>query len=288
MEYLHGTVASELRALRECEPYVFGTAEQDARFWHQMAFIHVQLANTTHDKIGSLHQDEDSLVIGPELVTGKGPWTTSEDFYSTLAHHRLKAAEQDAGAEVRNKPSELPYDFRNLMKNILVHGEAQTKGPFVMANRDFGAHNVLVDNEFNIVGLIDFDGCMFAPIEVAAQFPLYMGLQRPVPGHVETRELALKLIEKQRHLIPRYVELVRAITTELERSTGAESASSLADALVGDAATVVQGLNEYGQHQDFVNDSWMAAYDLLMRKQEHIGRALAEENSSLAAELYHS
>jgi hypothetical protein len=29
---------------------------------------------------------------------------------------------------------------------------------------------------------------------------------------------------------------------------------------------VVQGMNAYGQHQAFVNDRWMAAYDALLEK----------------------
>jgi hypothetical protein len=35
---------------------------------------------------------------------------------------------------------------------------------------------------------------------------------------------------------------------------------------VSDAASVVQGMSAYGQHQAFVNDRWMAAYAMLLEK----------------------
>lgn len=40
----------------------------------------------------------------------------------------------------------------------------------------------------------------------------------------------------------------------------------LADAMVSDAASVVQGMDAYGQHQAFVNDHWMAAYARMHEK----------------------
>lgn len=269
MEYMHGTAALELQEQRECEAHVFGTAEQDARFWQQMASIQVQLATLTSDQIGSLHQhqDQDNFTVGPEILTGNGPWETSDQFCLDLANHQFEVAEHDAEPEVHHSESfALPLKFPKLMMQLMQRGQAQSNGPYAMANRDFGAHNVLVDNDFNIVGLIDFDGCMFAPIEAVAQLPLYIGLDRSIPGHIETRELALRRIEKTCHLIPRYVDLVRAATAELEGGAANGSSLSLTDALVSDAASAVQGLDEYGRHDRETNDKWMAAYDMLAQR----------------------
>lgn len=234
-----------------------------------MATIHVQLARLTSDQIGSLHQDQDTFIVGPEIETGKGPWRTAKDYYSALVHHQSQVAEKDADEEVRNSALfALPRKFSELITELLQQGQAQSSGPYAMANRDFGAHNILVDDNFNIVGLIDFDGCIFAPMEVVAQFPAFMGVERPTPGHVETRPAALERKEEVRHLAPRYVNVVRTATAELESSSTNGGSVSLADALVSDAASVLQGLNEYGCHQGFVNDRWMAAYALLAQKKE--------------------
>lgn len=56
--------------------------------------------------------------------------------------------------------------------------------------------NVLVDNEFNIVGFIDFDGVMAAPSAVVAQLPVFMGMLHPAPGFVEIEEIRSEVPER--------------------------------------------------------------------------------------------
>jgi hypothetical protein len=133
-------------------------------------------------------------------------------------------------------------------------------------NQHFGAHNVLVDDDFRIVDLIDFDGVIAAPIELVAQMTLFAGLDRPIPGFVETNESALKRLERTKVRIPKYSRFVRAAIPDFRGWIGLGDASGLVDAMVSDAASVVQGMNAYGQHQAFVNDRWMAAYDALLEK----------------------
>ena len=266
IQYMHGTVAAELQQAKECGPGVFGTPEQDRRFWGQMADHHVKLASLTFDKIGSLHQDGDKFTIGPEIETGEGPWDTPQQYYEALIRHKMQVAINDAPPEVRESDSfSFPSKFMEAMK-LTQSGDAHDTGLFGLANRDFGAHNVLVDDEFNIVGFIDFDGVMAAPPAVVAQLPELMGLSRPVPGFVETRKMALEYLREVSHLLPKYIDLVQAAVARLEANTGKNVASEFANLLVSDAASIVQGLNEYGQHRDFINDRWSMAYDLLLQK----------------------
>lgn len=266
MSYMHGTSAAELSELRDCDPETFGTAEQDARFRQQMANIHVQLASLTFDRIGSLRESHDNpgdFFIGSEIETGEGPWDTAQQYYSAVARHRLQVAEHDAEPEVRECDSfNLPHRFCELMPLL----QSRETRPYGLANRDFGAHNVLVDDDFNIIGLIDFDGVIAAPIELVAQLPLFTGLERPIPGFVETGEFALKRIERTKHQVPQYIEFVSGAIAEAEATVGLADSSGLADAMVSDAASAVQGMNAYGQHQGFVNDRWMAAYAMLLEK----------------------
>lgn len=63
---------------------------------------------------------------------------------------------------------------------------AECKISYSLVHRDLGAHNVLVNEDFDIVGLIDLDSVMAAPPEVGAQFKSFMHLNRPTPGFVET------------------------------------------------------------------------------------------------------
>lgn len=266
IEYLHGTVAAELQQAKECGTGMFGSPEQDRRFWTQMAEYHVQLASLTFDKIGSVHQDGENFTIGPEIETGEGPWDTPQQYYEAVVRHKMQVASIDAPPEVQESASfSFPSKFMELME-LLQTVDTLNTGKFGLANRDFSAHNVLVDDEFNIVGFIDFDGVMAAPAAVVAQLPELMDLSRPVPGYVETRKMALEYMEEAAHLLERYIELVQAAVAQQEVNTGKKVASDFADLLASDAASVVQGLNEYGQHRDFINDRWSAAYDSIMQK----------------------
>jgi hypothetical protein len=266
IEYLHGTVAAELQQAKECGTGIFGSPEQDRRFWAQMAKYHVQLASLTFEKIGSLHQDGDNFTIGPEIETGEGPWDTPQQYYNALVRHKMQVASTDAPPEVCESDTfSFPSKFMELME-LTQPVDARNNGPFGLANRDFGAHNVLVDKEFNIVGFIDFGGVMAAPPAVVAQLPEPMDLSRPVPGFVETRKMALEYQKEAAHLLPRYIDLVQAAVARQEVIAGKKVASGFAALLASDAASIVQGLNEYGQHRDFINNRWSAAYDLLLQK----------------------
>lgn len=265
MSYINGTPAEELRMAQDCEPSLFGTAEQDERFRRGMASVHVQLANLRFDRIGSPLQDShepEHFTTGPEIETGEGPWKIPEEYYTALARHKLQTAEHEAEPETREKESfSLATRFPALMQRYQQH----KTGPFGLYNRDFGAHNVLVDGDFNIVGLIDFDGLVAAPIEFVAQPPQFMDLECPAPGHVETRPLAIERIERTRHLLPQYVKFVRDAIREFEASTETKDQSGLADTIMSDGASIVQGLLEYGMHADSINDRWMVAYHLLSK-----------------------
>ena len=194
---MHGTSAAELSELRDCDPETFGTPEQDVRFRQQMVDIHVQLASLTFDRIGSLRESHDNpgdLFIGSEIETGEGPWGTAQQYYSAVARHRLQVAEHDAEPQARDCDFfNLPHRFCELMPLL----QSRDTGPYGLANRDFGAYNVLVDDDSNIIGLIDFDGVIASPVELVAQMSLFTGLERPIPGFVETGEFASKRIDDQ-------------------------------------------------------------------------------------------
>jgi hypothetical protein len=90
------------------------------------------------------------------------------DYYTDLANHALQVCVADAAPDVQTSCSfAIPILFKHL---ISLYGQnSSTGGPFSLTNRDFGAHNLLVNDDFEIIGVIDLDGVMAAPIEVVAQ-----------------------------------------------------------------------------------------------------------------------
>ncbi|MCJ1244536.1 hypothetical protein MMC30_001734 [Trapelia coarctata] len=266
MDYINGTVATELQIAKSCDAGLFGTADQDRRFRQQMAGIQVELSSFKFDQIGSLYQDEkiSDFFIGPDIETGKGPWTSSMDYYNDLANHALQVCVADAAPDVQTSCSfAIPILFKHL---ISLYGYNNRGGPFSLTNRDFGAHNLLVNDDFEIIGVIDFDGVMAAPIEVVAQLPQLTRLDREPPGHVETRPFAIDRIKRTEPKLKEYKNLVEM--AELRMGSSKKGEVTIANIMLLDATSVFQGLRRYASHQKFVNDKWMDAYLRLVR--EHV------------------
>ncbi|KAF2168679.1 hypothetical protein M409DRAFT_21419 [Zasmidium cellare ATCC 36951] len=206
MQYISGDPAKELAEKRGCQYGTYGTPAQNERFWRRVAEIHIELASIQFDQIGSLYEDGDGFKIGPELETGKGPWNTAEEYYKDLAGQVFIAADTVTDPLLRQHESfdYIPKMFPTLMQ---LYGKPGQEGPFSLVNRDLGPHNLLVDNEFNIVGVIGFDGVMAAPVEVVAQMPALMGMGLQPPGHVEMNPLHLQTIQEQSPRLEAYARI---------------------------------------------------------------------------------
>jgi hypothetical protein len=263
MSYIHGNAASELRLQKDCPPRLFRTPEQDRTFRRQMADIQIELAAIQFDRIGSLYEDGDSFTIGPEPETGDGPWDTAADYYRSWMRHLVEVAERDADPEVKKKPSfNLPQSFLPLMHQYSIG--LTSCGPFRLVNRDFGAHNLLVDDNFNIVGLIDLDGVMAAPIDLVAQFPTLTGLDRETPGHKETKPAAIERIVATRPLLADYQRLLASPQQQSITEDESAARAVLADRITSDGTTIVYGLSRFVGHQSSANDRWMGAFERYM------------------------
>lgn len=265
MDYIHGNVASEMRLAKDCALGLYGTPEQDWSFRREMAMIQAVLATFTFDQIGSLYQGPatEEFFVGPDIETDKRPWSNSSDYYADMAQHSLQVCVNNAAPEVLTSASfTLPVIFTDLMEFCGGSDGNSSNGPaapFCLTNRDLGPHNLLVDEEFHIVGVIDLDGIMAAPYEVAAQFPLFAGLDPEPPGHFETKPMALERIKRTEPLIREYNGMVKEI------EEGANSpGQKIWNIMLSNGARVVQGLSQYKGHQKFVNDKWMDAYARLL------------------------
>lgn len=249
MDYIHGNVASELRVQRDCDVGLFGTPEQDRKFREQMARIQATVSSFQFSKIGSIYYNEDidDFYIGPELQTGRGPWASSSEYYDDLALRLLKSTSEDS---LRQRPSFMVPSVLSFL--LRVWGE-EKNGPFRLANRDFGAHNILVDDYFDVVGVIDFDGVMAAPLEVVAQYPGDCSLDIQAPGVVETLPLALKRIAENVPRLQAYKEMLGKC------EGGAGGNVKVADRLGCRAACAYYGMEAYQCQQDFLNDEWMTS-----------------------------
>ncbi|UJO21547.1 uncharacterized protein CLAFUR5_09298 [Fulvia fulva] len=261
MSYIHGSTAAELRDAKGCEWPLMGTSEQTERFWQRMAEIQVELASCHFSSIGSLHREGEAFSIGPEVITGKGPWSTPDEYYQDVATHAVESAKTSPSAsELQQRDSfNLPRLFPELMK---LQSKPNQKH-FHLVNRDFGIHNVLVNDNFEIVGVIDLDGVIAAPIEMVAQFPVLSGLHRPSPGFEkwEKRPAALSWMTEAASTLGRYVERILHAAHRQAPAVG-----EVAGWMMSNAAYIVQGLEAYQQHNADINDRWMGVFEGLLEE----------------------
>ena len=264
MSYINGNVASEQRLALKSPIGQFGTPSQDSNFRKQMARIQVELSSLKFDKIGSIYQDNDQFTIGPELQTGIGPWDNEMEYYRAVRQHLLAVATEEAEPDVKEGEAftEVPKLFESLME-ILVAEKPKEKG-FRLANRDFGAHNLLVDSDFNIVGLIDFDGVLAAPFLMVAQFPKLTGLDRPIPGYLETRPAAIERLARVEPQLREYRDLVEL--AEANRNGGNKKGPGIAESLFSDGSFIVEGFQRFAMHSASINNRWKAAFETFLEK----------------------
>ncbi|KAI1734055.1 kinase-like domain-containing protein [Xylaria scruposa] len=253
LEYIHGTTADDLQTIKQSAPGTFGTLEQDQKFRRQMARIQAQVLAFQFSKIGSLYYDGDteSFYIGPDIDTGKGPWTSPTDYYRDLTDVLLK----EAAARYHMNPEETAYLCTPVLLNHLmsIHSK-DSKGLYSLINRDFGAHNVLVDKEFNIVGVIDFDGVFAAPPEAAAQYPRLSCMDVEPPGRVVTKPRALERIERTKPKLVEYREWL--MKYEAEFCNGDATISSL---FGSQGALIHQGFESCSEAFGFRNKVWFSS-----------------------------
>ncbi|KAF1959799.1 hypothetical protein CC80DRAFT_545232 [Byssothecium circinans] len=99
------------------------------------------MSSFTFAQIGSLQQDEHTqdFFIGPEVETGKGPWTSSMDYYVDLANHELQVCRSSDALDIKTSCSFAnPVLFKHLMSS---YGHSNSGGPFRLVNRDFARHS---------------------------------------------------------------------------------------------------------------------------------------------------
>ncbi|KAI0424085.1 kinase-like domain-containing protein [Xylaria sp. FL1042] len=260
IEYIHGSTASDLWSIKNCAPSTYGTPEQDRKFRQQLAKIQAQLLAFQFPQIGSLYYDKeaDSFYIGQDIDIGKGPWTSSADYYRDLTDVFMK---RDA-ARRHVVPKRRTYFCTPVLLNHLmsIHGTGKT-GPYSLINRDLGAHNVLVDNEFNIVGVIDFDGVFAGPPEAVAQYPRFTCLEVEAPYVVETNPYALERIEATKPRLAEYRDWL--IKYEAELGNGTAPIGSL---LGSRGAIIHYGFETCGAMFVFRNEEWFNSAVAMLRE----------------------
>jgi hypothetical protein len=178
--------------LDDCDPKVLRV------LYTRMAEVLVQLWGLEFDVIGNLGSREfgayisgspwtgemNELVracgIGKE-VFGQGVYHSSTDYVASLLELQSVHLEQQRNSVYDAADCRMKYTTRLLMKALALKfvDRADNHGPFKLFCDGLGPGNVLVDDQFRITGVIDWEFCYAAPAQFAGSIPSWLLLQQP-------------------------------------------------------------------------------------------------------------
>ena len=139
-------------------------------------------------------------------------------------------------------------------KELVSSSCIDSKGPFSLTHRHFGAHNVLVNDEFEIT--LNLDAVLAAPLELAAQFPQLVGPDRHHPAMCsKLREYVQETLSK-----PKLLSIKMPLDKDMRLDTAEDYDNSLGRVILSEGAATVSGLESYLTHQDWIDNGWMGLY----------------------------
>ncbi|KAJ5837501.1 uncharacterized protein N7525_002689 [Penicillium rubens] len=144
----------------------------------------VDLSRVQLPRIGTiLRQNEDgSFDQGPIPGIG-GPFETATEFFQAWAAKVefgiSEAKLREAAGSFADELSFSASSFISLVETLAGNLSVQDKGPFPLCHGDFGHNNMVFDDEYNLLGVIDWEAAYAGPWELFGEFPLTLSMLPP-------------------------------------------------------------------------------------------------------------
>ncbi|RJE18528.1 hypothetical protein PHISCL_09132 [Aspergillus sclerotialis] len=150
--------------------------------------VHQQLTDIIL-QLGTLREDSNgSFFVGPYVDSSgtaypkqraaaykalsaryKGPFPSVSDWYDAMAELNRKFSLEDPEEEGDRDVTVAEYELLAELSDKIIVDEFKS-GPFVINHNDLTVQNILVDEEFNITGILDFPGTI-VPLASLCIFP---------------------------------------------------------------------------------------------------------------------
>lgn len=158
------------------------------------------------NQIGSIIKDsQGKFGIGPIPTIG-GPFSNAADYY------RAWALSQNDNLYRGGKRDPFPERVSSVAEIL----SERSMGPFTISHPDFHYQNFIVDDDYNLLAVIDWDGASVRPIEFSAVLPAFISSLHPIfweggrLDHVKRRKSENILKAQQ----ARYLSTMRAQAPE--------------------------------------------------------------------------
>ncbi|CRK23650.1 hypothetical protein BN1708_013747 [Verticillium longisporum] len=135
-----------------------------------IASMQCQLLHAGVDQIGCLVMASNGGIdIGklPQEFGLQGPFTQPADFFwSWVANNRtFKNLEQLADVDLKRATEAFPTRLASVIDKLTANNVVRN---YPIVHPDLGMHNILLNNDYEVVGVIDWEGAYSAPIDVFA------------------------------------------------------------------------------------------------------------------------
>ena len=144
--------------------------------------LQVQITSLRLPKIGTIiRRDDGSYDMAPIPSLG-GPFDSAVAFFEAWAAQAKfptsdSVVRQQTGGfadQIVSAISTFPSQVKLLAKNLSL----SNYGPFPISHPDFYHSNIIVDDEYNLLGVIDWEGAHTVPWELV-ELPLFLGAIPP-------------------------------------------------------------------------------------------------------------
>ncbi|OJD24731.1 hypothetical protein ACJ73_03910 [Blastomyces percursus] len=155
------------------------TADQRRKIRKSIASIQYQMANASISKLGSLVLGQDGTIdIGPlpAAFGFEGPFSTQADYFLSWAAHakfgnldflRGQYEDNDMLQNLKQNVILFPSRLKSAVK-MSSQNTIACENRYPIVHRDFLLHNILFDDAYNVVGVIDWEFAHSAPLGVFA------------------------------------------------------------------------------------------------------------------------
>jgi Phosphotransferase enzyme family len=156
--------------------------EDRKRVLRQLADVYIALKQHPFQEIGCL-LDPDDLSVGPVLEESTidadggnlcllGPFKSALEYRTTSIKHQIDLILR--GESYTDNPVDAYIVHRFILDVIIGSITRNEKGPFFLKHMDDKGDHILVDNDFHIVGIIDWEWAQTTTESEAFAAPLYL------------------------------------------------------------------------------------------------------------------
>lgn len=186
-------------------------------------------------KIVGIH-DDGSYRLGPIPGVG-GPFDTAAEYFRAwaakvefgMSEDQLQKAAGRFADEILSSAS----TFRKLLHDNAEWLSAENTGPFPLCHGDFGHNNIVFDDKYRLLGVIDWETAFAGPCELSGEFPLSLSVIPPamdVPWKYDETGCPKEAGERQKFADREaYIAIVKQREEEQDLTEGYTLSTALQD-----------------------------------------------------------